>query len=217
MRKRRLRLKIKLILIAATAALIVLVVLFFNNATSVILAVSSANMRAYNTVAVNSAVGDILLGGLSYDDIVTVTYNDEGDVSTISANSSTVNSIARRAAYFTQTNLTELSQSGVDIPLGAFTGIEALSGYGKMLNVKIVPVVSTECSFISRFVSAGINQTLHSIFIEVVTDITIVLASRTERVLATAEVLVCESIINGKIPQIYLQGGLLGSGSLVPQ
>lgn len=217
MRKRRLRLKIKLILIAAIAALIVLVVLFFNNATSVILAVSSANMRAYNTVAVNSAVGDILLGGLSYDDIVTVTYNDEGDVSTISANSSTVNSIARRAAYFTQTNLTELSQSGVDIPLGAFTGIEALSGYGKMLNVKIVPVVSTECSFISRFVSAGINQTLHSIFIEVVTDITIVLASRTERVLATAEVLVCESIINGKIPQIYLQGGLLGSGSLVPQ
>ena len=57
---------------------------------------------------------------------------------------------------------------------------------------------------------------MHSIYIEVVTDITIVFATRTERIFASAEVLVCESLIVGKIPDVYLQGGLLGSGSLVP-
>ena len=102
------------------------------------------------------------------------------------------------------------------IPLGAFTGIEALSGYGRSVCVKVVPVISVECNFVSRFSQAGINQTIHSVYIDVVTDITIVLAARTERVFATAEVLVCESIINGKIPEVYLQGGMLGGGMLVP-
>lgn len=216
MKRRKIRLKTKLIIIIITAVLIALIVIFFNNATSVILAVSSAQLRALNTSAVNQAVEEVIPDGIGYGEIVTVTYDDSGDVSTISANSSMVNYIARRTAYLTQSKLTQLSQDGINIPWGAFTGIEALSGYGGSINVKIVPVIVTECNFISRFTSAGINQSLHSIYIDVVTEITIVLASRTEHVFASAEVLVCESLINGDVPQIYLQGGLLGSSSLVP-
>ena len=216
MKRRKIRLKRKLIIVFIVVVLIVLVIIFFNNATSVILSVSSAKLRALNTSAVNQAVEEIVPDGVDYSDIVTVTYDDGGDVSTISANGPVVNSIARRTAYLVQSILTQFSRNGISIPLGAFTGIEALSGYGSTINVKIIPVIVTECNFISRFTSAGINQSLHSIYIDVVTEITIVLASRTERVFASAEVLVCESLINGNVPQIYLPGGLLGSGSLVP-
>ena len=216
MKKRKIRLKTKLIMAAVLAVIIAVVAIFFNNAAAVIISVGSASLRAMNTRAVNEAVEQTLSGGVSYGDIVTVTYNDGGDVSAITADSALVNTIARRTAYLTQSNLTEFSQGGVEVPIGAFTGIEALSGSGATVNVKLIPVVSTECNFVSRFTSAGINQTIHSIYIEVVTDITIVLAARTQQFYATAEVLVCESIIVGKIPQVYLQGGLLGSGSLVP-
>ena len=216
MKNRRIRLKTKILIFIIIAAVIAVVVIFLNNAANVIISVSAAQMRAYNTVAVNDAVEEALPGGLEYGSIVTVEYDGDGNVTTISANSANINAVARRTAYLTQTNLSELSRGGIAIPLGAFTGIEAISGFGKAINIKIMPVASAECSFVSRFTQAGINQTLHSIYIEVVTDITIVFATRTERIFASAEVLVCESLIVGKIPDVYLQGGLLGSGSLVP-
>ena len=215
MKKCRVRLRTKLIVAAVIACAVALAAVFFNNATSVILSVSSAELRAMNTRAVSAAVEEAS-AGISYEDIVSVTYDGEGDVAAISSNTPVINGIARRTAVLTQTGLEELASGGMSIPLGAFTGIDALSGYGGSVNVKIIPVASAECSFVSRFVQAGINQTLHSVYIEVVTTITIVLAARSENFYAAAEVLVCESIINGKVPQIYLQGGLLSPGALVP-
>ncbi len=215
MKRRRFRLKTKIIIVAAVAALIAFAVIFFNNAAAVMLAVGSAQLRAMNTRAVKEAAEEAF-GNTSYEDIVDIAYADDGSVAAITARSARINAIARNTAYLTQSRLGGLSAQGVEVPLGAFTGIEALSGYGRAVNVKLVPVVSAECAFVSRFSQAGINQTIHSVYIEVVTDITIVLAARTERVLASVEVLVCESIINGKVPEVYLQGGLLGSGALVP-
>ena len=215
MKKRRLKFKTKVIICIVVAAIITIIAVFFNNATAVILSVGSARLRALNTQAVTQAAAEAF-GDTSYEDIVAITYDDNGDVAAITAQSSRINAIARNTAYLTQTIFGDLSSGGIEIPVGAFTGIEALAGYGATVNVKIIPVASAECSFVSRFTHAGINQTIHSIYIEVVTQITIVLAARAESVLASAEVLVCESIINGEVPQIYLQGGLLGSGSLVP-
>lgn len=212
MKKRRLRAKTKLIILAVTAAVIAFVIVFMNNAASVIIAVGCAQMRAFNTMAVNDAVDEVLADGLNYSDIIDITYDSDGDVSTISANTTIINFIARRTAGLTQTKLTEAGEGGIDIPIGAFTGIEAISGMGSKIKIKIMPVVAVECVFLSRFSRAGINQTIHSIYIQVVSEITIVLAARTERVEAEAQVLVCESIINGEVPQIYLQGGILGSG-----
>lgn len=215
MKKRRIRLKTKLIIAAVVFLLVFAAAMFLNNAANVMISVSSASMRALNTRAVNEAV-DSAFGNTSYSDIVTITYDSSGDVAAVTADSSKINAISRNTAYLTQSALERLSADGTMIPLGAFTGIEALSGYGRSVCVKVVPVISVECNFVSRFSQAGINQTIHSVYIDVVTDITIVLAARTERVFATAEVLVCESIINGKIPEVYLQGGMLGGGMLVP-
>lgn len=210
MKKRRLRFKTKLIILAVVVAAVTLVIVFMNNAASVIISVGSARMRALNTTAVNYAVDEALADGLDYADIIKITYDGDGNVSTMSANAAVINAVARRTAGLTQSKLTEAGEGGIEIPVGAFTGIEALSGMGAKIKVKIMPVVAVGCTFLSRFTQAGINQSLHSIYIRVVSDITIVLAARTHRVEAQAEVLVCESLINGEVPQIYLQGGVLG-------
>ncbi len=215
MRKRRMRLKTKLIIFVILLAVAVVVIIFFDNATKVIISVSSAQMRAMNTAAVDYAVSQTL-SGIRYDDLVDVKYDEAGDVISISSDSVTINNIARKTAYLTQTKLTEMSEGGLEVPLGAFTGIEAIAGFGDKVNVKIIPVVSVECSFVSSFRQAGVNQTLHTVYLEVLTQITVVLSARTNTVTASAEVMICESIINGKIPDVYLQGGLLGGNSLAP-
>ena len=80
MKKRRIRLKTKIIIFVVIAAVIAVVVIFLNNAANVIISVSAAQMRAYNTVAVNDAVEEALPGGLEYGSIVTVEYDGDGNL-----------------------------------------------------------------------------------------------------------------------------------------
>ena len=111
-----------------------------------------------------------------------------------------------------QQNLSKMSEGGVEVPLGAFTGVEAWAGFGPKIGVKIIPISNVACRFVSEFVEAGINQTKHSIYLEIVADISIVMPSGTSNFSSLTEVLVCESVLLGKVPDTYLQADIFGNG-----
>ena len=205
--KRRL---IKLLLILAL--LILLLFLYFQrNVTRVLISISEATMRASTTVAVNDAVYYTLSDDMRYDDLVTVTRNDTGDIVGLSANSLKINKIARDTASISQSNLKNLSLNGIPVPLGALTGIEAFAGLGPSIHFRIIPVSSVSCGFSSSFESVGINQTKHSIYLNVIADISIVMPSRTENFAVVTDILVGESVIVGAIPDTYLQSDIFGN------
>jgi sporulation protein YunB len=137
-------------------------------------------------------------------------------VTSITTNSLKINRIARDTAYLSQENLNKMSAEGIMVPIGALTGIEALAGFGQKINIKIIPISNVECRFVSKFEEAGINQTKHSLYLELVSDISIILPSKSTNLASTTEVLICESVIVGKIPDTYLQTSLLsGTHSLL--
>ena len=70
------------------------------------------------------------------------------------------------------------------------------------------------CDFVSYFQSAGINQTLHKIYIDVYADVSIVTPIDQPTIQVKAEVLVCENLIVGKILDSYLN--LYGSEEMYP-
>lgn len=57
----------------------------------------------------------------------------------------------------------------------------------------------------------GINQTKHSLYLNVIADISIVMPSRTENFAVTTDILVCECVLIGKVPDVYLQGDIFGN------
>ena len=69
-----------------------------------------------------------------------------------------------------------------------------------------------ECRFVSDFEAAGINQTRHSVYLEIVADISIIMPSGTSNFASMTEVLICESVLVGSVPEAYLQGDLFGAG-----
>ena len=218
MRKPRKHKRLKII-IAVTGLLVIGALVFFlSNVTNVLISISEATIRSITTVAVNDAIYYTLNDNLRYEDLIAIKYDDTGNVSTITTDSLKINRIARDTAYLSQENLNRMSQEGIQVPLGALTGLEALAGFGQKINVKIIPISNVECRFVSKFVEAGINQTKHSIYLEIVSDISIILPNKTSNLGSTIEVLICESVITGKIPDTYLQASLAGGGaSLVPK
>ena len=218
MKKRRKHKRLKIIIAILSVMTIGLLLFFQRNVTKILISISEATIRSVTTVAVNDAIYYTLNDNVRYEDLIKITYDEAGDVSTITTDSLKINKIARDTAYLSQENLTRMSAEGIQVPLGALTGIEALAGFGQKINIKIIPISNVECRFFSKFTDAGINQTKHSLYLEIVSDISIILPDKTSNWASTIEVLICESVIAGKIPDTYLQATLAGGGgSLVPK
>lgn len=186
---------------------------FQRNVTRVLISISEATMRASTTVAVNDAVYYTLSDEMRYEDLVTITRNEQGDIVAFEANPLKINKIARDTASISQSNLKNLSLNGIPVPLGALTGIEAFAGLGPSIHFRIIPVSSVSCAFSSMFESVGINQTKHSIYLHVIADISIVMPSKTKNFAVTTQILVGEYVIVGTVPDTYLQSDIFDNKS----
>lgn len=213
MKRRKFR-RFKIIVCIFCVLIIGILIFFQRNVTRVLISISEATIRSITTVAVNDAIYYTLNDSLRYEDLITIDRDSDGNVTAITTDSLKINRIARDTAYLSQENLTKMSAEGIMVPIGALTGIEMLAGFGEQINIKIIPISNVECGFVSKFESAGINQTKHSIYLEIVSSISIIMPTTTTNLASTIEVLVCESVIVGAIPNVYLQGA--ASSVLVP-
>ena len=209
-KKRRFR-KRYIVLAVIIAVLIVLAVRLQSNVSGILYSISYATVRAEAEAAVNDAVAETLSwNGAAYEDLVTIVRDADGNVQSIEANAVHANLIARQAVTLTAVKLNERCAGGVQVPVGAFTGIEWLAGAGPRVTFRIIPVSRVSCAFRSVFEQAGVNQTLHSVSILLTATVSVVMPSSTEEIAASTRILLCEHVIVGSVPDAYLCGDLFG-------
>lgn len=178
-------------------------------ATPLIVDTSKSQIKVYATKSMNYAVTEAMNQNISYDDLVDILLDANGDIAMIEANTVKINNISNMIERITLAHLVEISKTPIEIPLGAFTGISLFSGLGPPVQIDIKPYGEVGCKFLSQFISAGINQTQHKIYVNVEAIVNVVLPLQTISVKMTNEVLVCESVIIGAIPETYLKSNTL--------
>ena len=200
-----------IILAAILAAVIGVFVFFHKNVAGMLYSLSEATVRAAATEAVNDAVSQTLRwNNVDYNKLVTVTRGEDDRVLSLEADAQSVNLLARQTVTLSMANLSEACGEGVKVPIGVFTGIEFLAGFGPRVTFQIIPIGSVSCDFRSSFDTAGLNQTLHSIYMDVTAAVSVVMPSKTEEISVVTQVLICESVIVGEIPDAYLKGDIFG-------
>ena len=201
-----------IVLIAVFAAAIVLLISFQRRSDDLLLSLGEESARAAAAQSLNDAAMQAMQWNVAdYSSFVLVTRDAEGNVLSMQADAQKINLLARQTVALTMANLNAACEEGVAIPLGAFSGIELLAGAGPDIHFKLIPVGNVSCTFRSSFAGAGLNQSLHSVYMDVTAEVSLVMPSGTRNVSAQTEILVCESVIVGKIPEVYFQGGLFGS------
>ncbi len=209
--KRRRKIVQKIVAIFTAMVIVALAIalwVYWKSMTPTILDIAQVQVKAQTTQAVNEAVLSVLQG-VDYADFVTVEKNSQNEVVLITANSNSVNQLARNASIVTQGKINTLFQQAISIPLGTLSGIPLLSQLGPDVNIVIDPVGTVQCSFVSHFETAGINQTLHRIYLNVSSTMDVIIPSSHQVVQIETPILVCETVIVGKVPDTFLQGGLL--------
>ena len=190
-------------------AILLAVWIYWRSMTPTILDIAQTRLVSETTLAVNDAVCVVLADCTNFKDLVTITRNDNNDITMISANTALVNLLARNTAIMSQSKINAIKAFEVDVPLGTLSGIPLLSEKGPAVTVTVSPIGTVNCTFTSTFETAGINQTLHRIYIHVDSKVDLIMPTSHLEVETSTPVLICESVIIGTVPDVFLQGGLL--------
>ena len=183
--------------------------IYWRSMSPTILDIAQTRLKAETTMAVNEAVCVILSDVNSYSDFFTIEKNSQDDIVMISANSALVNTFARNTALLSQKKISELKSFNIDIPIGSLSGIPLLSEKGPTVDVIVSPIGNVSCTFKSVFETAGINQTLHRIYVDVCSNVDLIMPTSHVEVQTITPILLSESLIVGKVPDTFLQGGLI--------
>lgn len=163
------------------------------------------------TSAINNAINKAISDAVIYNDIININYSNNGQINLIQAKTLEINKISNEIALATENNIVEFGSDGVLVPFGSFLGISVLSGMGPKINIKAIPIGNVICSFQSRFESAGINQTLHKIYVNVDATVGFVIPFYNQQFSTKHQVLICENIFIGEVPEVYFSSNHLQS------
>ena len=166
---------------------------------------SSSQVKVFANRSMNYAVTEAMNQNVTYDDLIHIVTDTSGKISMIQANSIQMNNLSKLIGRSTMAQLKEVSKNPVLIPLGAFSGISIIAGIGPKIAIDIFPYGDVSCRFLSEFIGTAINQTQHKIYMSVSCTISVVLPFKTLKVKSVSDVLLCESVIIGDIPDTYLK------------
>lgn len=192
------------LLLAVMAGIGLLVWQGESNLTRVVLSLAEARARALAVTALNRAADEVISGGVTYGELMTVTRDDKGQVRLIQANSQAINQLAAAVSLNAQARLEKLESQSVRVPLGSALGIALLAGAGPGIEVHILPVGTVASAINTEFQTAGINQTRHRVILILTADVRLVLPTGAATVSARTEVAVAESIIVGDVPSSFV-------------
>lgn len=140
---------------------------------------------------------------MDYSDILDVQKDNNGKILAISTDMKKANSLKSLLAISIQEKLSKLENQEVKVPVGTFTGTEIFNGRGPRINVRMSISGSVVMDFKSEFISAGINQTKHRLYLDVSTEIFAIIPGYPVNTVMSTSILIAETIIVGEVPKLF--------------
>lgn len=152
---------------------------------------------------VSNEQATVVMTKYKYEDLCNVTKDANGNIAMISANVIPINEIISDVAIKIQEELNKTENSKFTIKMGSFTGSKLLSGRGPSIEIKMSTIGNLDTDLRSEFTSAGINQTLHKMYLQVECVVAVLTPFHTIEEKITNQVLLEEVVIVGTTPNTY--------------
>lgn len=190
----------------ALVCVLIAVLLIDARIKPIVRSLAQSAARSAAVEAVNFAVADTLaLDGSDYSDLVRLEKDSEGKISSVMTDVLKINTLKTRVTALVARALDGSREYDMKVPLGALFKSEAWSGAGPCFTVKLRLVGSAVPSVTSVFSSAGINQTLHRLVINIDTHAYIYLPSDSCEASIQNSIIIAETVIVGTVPEALAQ------------
>ena len=197
---------IKVLCIALSIMLIILIV-FINidkRLRPLITDYSSSTGETVMISLVDKIVSDIFTEeNISYNDLVMLSRDENGQVTSLEINAAKVNYIKSNISVRVAEEIAKKEKYTLKIPFGTIIGNEYTLGRGPNVKFKMQITTTVIADFESRFYSAGINQVLHQIHINVKMNGHTVVPWYRSTFSVNTNVIAAQTVIVGITPDAY--------------
>lgn len=165
-------------------------------------AVSVAETIMLNSA--NEAVVNILEAeDFTYDDIVNLTYNSDGYVTSLEIDIYEVNFLKSKISNEVASIVSGRENYDFGIPIGTFFNNDFTNGLGPKIKFKMQITTTAFVDFSQEFKSAGINQVLHIIKVDMKIKGNLVIAGYTKGIETSTSAIAAQTVIVGKTPDAF--------------
>lgn len=152
------------------------------------------------TDAINEAIRQNISNGVMYHDLIKTAKDDQGRVVMAQLNYIEINRIMAATTIATREALANFEAKPISIPLGEVFDSYLLAAYGPKIVVKMIPMGRVNTELDSSFEAAGINQTRHKIYLQVHTEVLIIIPFTSTPVHVVTTVPLTDTIYIGEVP-----------------
>ena len=165
-------------------------------------AMCETKLKSVSTIITNQQ-STIIMNKYQYEEMYTIEKDAEGNVSVIKANVVPINNMISDLTENIQREFNDESKTQIHIPIGSLSGSYFFMGLGPDIPIKVSLLGTVDTEIKSEFISKGINQTLHRIYVEFYCNMRIASPLKNYDKSITNQVIVAEHVIVGTIPETY--------------
>ncbi|MGI6343492.1 MAG: sporulation protein YunB [Bacillota bacterium] len=174
------------------------------NLQPTLMAIAEARAKVIATQAINDAISTRIAQDIKYGLLITVHTDYNGKPAWAQVNTMEVNRLVAATTMRVQESLTAIRGEVLRIPLGQALNSYLLANFGPRIPFTIVPVGTVNVEVTDAFEEAGINQTRHKIYLEVYSEVQIVIPFVTKSVQVHSRVPIADVTYMGEVPQTVI-------------
>jgi len=166
-----------------------------------------AEVRAENWAVriINEAINDQVISDLSYESLIKVERDSTGRVSFMQPNTAEINRVMAKAVSTVQDALREKEEFKILVPVNQVLGSEMYLSIGPRIPAYVTAVGSVSGSISEEFAEAGINQVRHVIYLEIRSQMHIVVPFIHSGKEVITRLPLTQAIIVGAVPGTYVR------------
>jgi sporulation protein YunB len=150
------------------------------------------------------SISDYLVqNDITYDELASIDKDGQGKVTAVKTNIVMINRMEAEISAQILEKLKAFNESQMTIPLGNILNSEFLLGRGPKIKIKINPIGAIDSNLVNEFITAGINQTMHKIQMDITLTVGIILPGSYKETQVHSTVNIAEMVIVGDIPNSY--------------
>lgn len=141
---------------------------------------------------------------VDYDKLVQLQQDSTGAVLAITSDPGQVNLLRASVSKAALEAIAAVDVHTMGVPLGSLFELDLLWAIGPTIRVRSLTAGTVSTQVRSEFLSAGINQTLHRILVDVTVPLTVLLPGDRADTQVSTSVCLAETVIVGQVPETYL-------------
>ena len=184
--------------------LLIGLIFFEIRAKPVIIEVAVAQSENIASSIIENAIVEVLYkNGITYSTLVEIEKDKQDRVTTVKADTIKMNMLKSEIGSEISNKILDTVSREISIPLGTILGVSALSGKGPKIKTTVTLASNVTSTINNTFTSAGINQTLHEIYVNVNATIYVVMPKNSATAEVNSNYCIAQTVIIGTVPETF--------------